>query len=272
MTSRRRFIRLLGEGVGGAIVLAACNTGSSDTTILFTTTSGAQDTSTTTEEPTTTSEAPSTTGPATSTTTGPPDSAAPSPDLQWERVNLGFVSAYVLARNGEAAVVDTGTPGSADSIETSLAVLGLGWEDVGHVIVTHLHNDHAGSMLDVMERAAAATGYAGAADIPGIETPRPLMAVADGERIFDLTIIATPGHTAGHISVLDPTAGVLVAGDAVVGSPLQGPDERFTADMDLAIASVGVLAGFDYETILFGHGDPVLTEGSAAMAALAASL
>ncbi len=273
MTSRRHFIRTLGKGVGAAVVLAACSTRSTETTLLFTTTSGAPDSSTTSEQPiTTTTEAPSTTAAPPDSTTGPPDTAAPSTDLRWERVNLGFVSAYVLARDGEAAIVDTGTEGSADSIETSLSVLGLGWEDVGHVIVTHLHGDHAGSMLDVMERASAATGYAGAADIPGIDAPRPLVAVADGDNVFDLRIIATPGHTPGHVSVLDPVAGVLVAGDAVVGSPLQGPSDRFSTDIDLANASVGALARFDYETILFGHGEPVLSGGSAAMAALAADL
>lgn len=272
MTSRRQFIKVLGSGVGAAVVLAACDTGTSDTTLLFTTTAPSDATTTTSEAPITTT---STSPPATSTsttTTAPPDSTAAPRGLQWERVNLGFVSAYVLARNGEAAIVDTGVPGSADSIETSLSVLGVGWDDVGHVIVTHLHDDHAGSMLDVMERASSATGYAGAADIPAIETPRPLVAVADGDNVFGLRIIATPGHTLGHVSVLDRTAGVLVAGDAVVGSPLQGPSARFSTDLELANASVDELARFDYETILFGHGEPVLTGGSTAMAQLAAEL
>lgn len=272
MTTRRHFIRTLGKGMGGAVVLTACSIGSTDTTLLFTTTSTMSESTTTTEQPTTTTTAAPSTTAATESTTSPPDSAAPSPDLQWERVNLGFVSAYVLARDGEAAIVDTGTEGSADSIETSLSILGLGWEDVGHVIITHLHGDHAGSMLEVMERAAAATGYAGEADIGAIDSPRPLVAVADGDNVFDLRIIATPGHTAGHVSVLDPVAGVLVAGDAVVGSPLQGPSERFSTDIALANASVAVLAGFDYETILFGHGEPILRGGSAAMVELAATL
>lgn len=190
----------------------------------------------------------------------------------WRRIDLGFVSAYVLARNGEAAIVDTGVAGSADSIETSLSLLGLGWADVGHVIVTHLHGDHIGSMFDVMERAAGATGYAGAADIPAIDSPRALVAVEDGDDVFDLRIIATPGHTPGHISVLDRQAGVLVAGDALVGSPLAGPNPRFSSDIAQANASVANLTAFDYEIILFGHGDPILEGGSDAVAALAADL
>src|SRR5690606_2650892 len=80
----------------------------------------------------------------------PGASAAASPggegvSLTWSRVNLGFVSAYVLVRGGEAAVVDTGTGGSEGPIGEALAALGLDWPAVGHVVLTHHHGDHAGS-------------------------------------------------------------------------------------------------------------------------------
>jgi glyoxylase-like metal-dependent hydrolase (beta-lactamase superfamily II) len=273
MLSRRHFIKRLGAGTGGILVFAACTTGSSDTSLLITTSSTEPpaDSTTTTTSPSTTTSSPTTTERPVATTS-PPDTTVPPGALAWERVNLGNVSAYVLARNGEAAIVDTGLPGAADSIESSLAVLGLTWNEVGHVIATHLHSDHIGSMFEVMERASGATGYAGAADIPAIDTPRPFVAVDDGANVFDLTVIATPGHTPGHISVLDPAAGVLVAGDAIVGSPLAGPVERFSSDIALANASVSNLAAFDYEVILFGHGEPVLEGGSDAVAALATDL
>ena len=79
-------------------------------------------------------------------------------------------------------------------------------------------------------------------------------------------------HTPGHISVLDEVAGVLVAGDAINGSPLRGPNERLTSDMTTARTSVTTLGSFSYETVLFGHGDPVLSGGSTAVADLAATL
>jgi hypothetical protein len=47
-----------------------------------------------------------------------------------------------------------------------------------------------------------------------------------------------------------------------------GPNERFTPDMATANLSVAKLAGFEYETILFGHGEPVLERGSEQVAAL----
>ena len=45
----------------------------------------------------------------------------------WTRVNLGFVSAYILVRGGEAAIVDTGVAGSARAIEAALGAVGLDW-------------------------------------------------------------------------------------------------------------------------------------------------
>jgi glyoxylase-like metal-dependent hydrolase (beta-lactamase superfamily II) len=191
--------------------------------------------------------------------------------VSWQRVNLGFVSAYVLVRAGEAAIVDTGTVGSEGAIEAALGELGLGWDAVGHVILTHLHQDHAGSSEAVLTAAAAAMGYAGEADLAGIAAPRPLTAVADGDRVFDLRIVATPGHTPGSICVLDEAGGILVAGDALrtEGGQPALPGEGFTDDMDEAIRSVALLGGLTFETLLVGHGDPIESGASAQVAALA---
>ena len=191
----------------------------------------------------------------------------------WHRVNLGFVSAYLLARDGEVAVVDTGVEGSETAIGDGLTAIGLGWDAVGHIILTHQHPDHAGSTTAVLEAAPLATGYAGAADIPGITSPRPLTAVEDGEHVFDLRIVTTPGHTPGHIAVLDEIGGVLVAGDAVVteGGVVALPPAEFTADMTEAMASIAKLATFPFETLLVGHGEPIEGGASEAVAALAAA-
>jgi glyoxylase-like metal-dependent hydrolase (beta-lactamase superfamily II) len=188
----------------------------------------------------------------------------------WQRVDLGSVSAYVLVRAGEAAIVDTGVAGSEGDIEAVLRAVSLGWDAVGHVIVTHLHPDHAGSAAAVLEAATSAQGYAGAADIPGISVPRPLTAVADGELVFGLRIIATPGHTPGHIAVLDEAGGILVAGDALTtsGSVATLPSAQFTADMDEALASVAKLGTFTFETLLVGHGDPIVARASTMVRAL----
>ena len=98
--------------------------------------------------------------------------------------------------------------------------------------------------------------------------------MGDGDRVFDLDIIATPGHTPGHISVLDSVGGLLVAGDALNGSDgrVIGANPDFTADILIADQSIAKLASFTYETVVFGHGEPVLSGASQQVANLAASL
>jgi glyoxylase-like metal-dependent hydrolase (beta-lactamase superfamily II) len=210
------------------------------------------------------------TGSAGSPPSGPPSSGDA---VAWHRVNLGFVSAYILVRAGEAAIVDAGVSGSADTIEGSLSAAGLDWSGVDHLILTHHHNDHIGSAADVLERAPGAAGYAGAEDIPAISVPRPLTAVGDGDEVFGLRIVTTPGHTAGSICVLDPSGGLLVAGDALItdaGRPGL-PRPQFTVDMDLAKQSIVKLGGLTFETLLVGHGEPLVGGASGAVAELAAA-
>ena len=187
-------------------------------------------------------------------------------------MNLGFVSAYILIRGGEAALVDTGVAGSEAAIESSLTAIGLDWSALGHVIITHNHGDHSGSSIAVLRQAAQATGYAGAEDIAAMSGVE-LAAVGDGDRVFDLEIVTTPGHTAGSISVLDSVNGVLVAGDALgtaEGQPVL-PGSRFTADMDEAKRSIVKLGGLTFETLLVGHGDPIESGAAALVAELGAA-
>jgi glyoxylase-like metal-dependent hydrolase (beta-lactamase superfamily II) len=216
------------------------------------------------------------TGSEQSSSPATPPSSGGTDAVDWHRVNLGFVSAYVLVRAGEAAVVDTGVEGSADDIEQALAAAGLDWAAVGHVILTHKHPDHVGSVADVLERAADATPYAGHADIPAIDAPREVRAVADDDEVFGLQVITTPGHTPGHISVLDRASGLLVAGDALTGARGGGgvarPNAQFTEDMDTANKSIRKLAGFTFETAVFGHGEPLESGADVEVAELAGTL
>ncbi len=285
LLTRRMFLSRLGKGTAAVAVLgiAACgDDGASPTT--------APAPAATTRPPPPTDASPTTAAPAPSTTTAQPTTtgqatttaspAAGEAGVEWERVNLGFVSAYVVARGGRGAVVDTGVPGSAGAIEQGVAALGIGWGEVDHVILTHFHGDHVGSVAAVLALAADAAVYAGEADIGEIASPRPLTAVGDGDEVFGLQIVATPGHTPGHVSVYDPAGGLLIAGDALNGGDamggaagkVAGPNPQFTPDMATAEDSVRKLAQLTYDTLLFGHGEPVVGNASALVAALAADL
>ena len=186
---------------------------------------------------------------------------------------MGFVNAYVLIRGKEAAVVDTGTAGNGSKIADVVRSAGLSWDAVHHVILTHYHPDHIGSVGEVLGAAAKATAYAGAADISQIKSPRPLKAVADNDEVFGLRVIATPGHTPGHVCVFDPAGSVLILGDAMNNiDKLSGPNPQYTADMAQAHQSVKKLAKLKFERAVFGHGEPIDKSASQAVAKLAGTL
>ncbi len=204
---------------------------------------------------------------------------APQPDpktLRWAQAALGSVSAYVLVRGNDAAVVDTGNAGSVDQIGAALATLNATFDDVRHVVLTHSHPDHIGSLPAVLDRAVGAAAYAGAEDIGNIAASVQIEAVGDGDDVFGLQVIGTPGHTPGSISVFDPGIGLLLAGDALNGNDdgtgLLGPNERFTRDMDTANRSVSKLAGYEVEAVAMGHGRPVTSGAGHLLADLAAGI
>ena len=259
---RRTFIADLGRGAFALAVIsvAACSPGAQATARPAASAAGST--------PTPGSQPPG----EPSTAGSPPGAVPPAQDeLAWQRVNLGFVSAYVLVRGAQAAIVDTGVGGSAGSIEEALGQVGIDWSAVGDVILTHKHNDHVGSLAEIMELAPDATGYAGAEDIPSITAPRAITALADGDTVFGLQVVTTPGHTPGSISVYDAANGIVVAGDALIvegGSP-NFPGAQFTEDMDEARRSVAKLGELTFETLLVGHGEPIEGGASAAVAELA---
>ena len=260
---RRRFLTELGRNTFAVAILggfaAACSNSSSDGVTVIPSESG---------------DVPTTTG-STEATSSEPAAADPA-GLLWSQVSLGSVSAYVLVRGNQAAVVDTGNPGSADQIGETLATLGVTYDDVRHVVLTHRHPDHVGSLGDVIGRASSSVAYAGAADIGEISSPIDIRAVGDGDDVFGLEVIETPGHTPGSISLLDIGIGLLIAGDALNGNAdgtaISGPNERFTSDMPTAEASAVKLAGFDFEAAAFGHGNPVVSGAGGLVAELAQTL
>ena len=171
-------------------------------------------------------------------------------------------------------MVDTGAPGSEGEILRAVMALGGSWNDVQHVILTHAHGDHIGSVNEVLGNAPQAMGYAGTADLAKISSVRDLAGVEDGDEVFGLQVIGTPGHTAGHISVYDEQSGLLLAGDAMNSQAgrILGANPNFSDDMEVAAQSIKRMATRTVDTVLFGHGDPVVEDAQAALEELAASL
>jgi glyoxylase-like metal-dependent hydrolase (beta-lactamase superfamily II) len=202
--------------------------------------------------------------------------------LTWSQVDLAYVSAYVLVRGGEAALVDTGFDSSMDRIGEVLDAAGPGWGGVRHVVITRAHGDHFDGLGEVADRAPCARLHAGVPDLDLIVTGpqrwsgvrRRLHAVADGEEVFGLQVVATPGHTPGHVAVFDADSAVLVAGDALtntIDGQLAGANPEFSVDMAAVADSVRKLAALKPQVILVGHGPPVLRDAAGMLRRLADS-
>lgn len=273
--SRRAFLGEVGRGTMAMAVVTPLAVACSSSDDAATTSSAADDQSAGGADTTAGTDADSgeTSTTAASADDATSDGGAGTEPIRWARANLGFVSAYVLARGNSAAIVDTGVSGSADAIGATLAELGLNYDDVDHVILTHHHGDHAGSIAEVVSRAPGAAVYAGEADLGQI-TGDSIVGLTGGEDVFGLEMLPTPGHTEGHMAVIDHTAGLLVAGDAIFtedGGVIEGP-ERFFDDIPTSHETIRALAELSFNTLLVGHGEPIEAAADTAVAALAASL
>jgi glyoxylase-like metal-dependent hydrolase (beta-lactamase superfamily II) len=199
-----------------------------------------------------------------------------------ELPGLGVVDvrAFAVVRGRDVALVDTLLPGNVSALADLLRDAGAGFDAVKHVILTHWHADHAGSAAELAEVTPGAAWYAGAPDIaqlmsgvPEFKVPplrRPVKALADGDEVFGLRVVATPGHTPGHISLLDPVGSALLIGDAAVNlrGVLVGSPPRFSADLVQAGQSIHKLAGLGFEKAIFSHGPAITSGGAAALGRL----
>jgi len=81
-----------------------------------------------------------------------------------------------------------------------------------------------------------------------------LLDLAGGVRV-----VATPGHTIGHMCLYLERTRTVIAGDALVAENgrLQGPSPTATADLPTASRSVRRLAGLDVDAIVCYHGGVV---------------
>ncbi len=196
------------------------------------------------------------------------------------------ISVVLLENDDGWTLVDTGVTGSVDRIKEALTSLGSGPEGLRRIFLTHHHGDHTGGLKGLLEWApgseVGATSYeaeivsgARPPDLPSAPLWRFVMrnqappaapvarVLREGDLVSGFRVIATPGHTLGHASLLRDADGLLFTADAF-GSLWRrvrvGVLKPFCADPPLAKRSAQRLLGEDFATVMFAHG-PVLRSG-----------
>ena len=154
-------------------------------------------------------------------------------------------SAYVI-RDERIALIDTGSAKSQEALLEGLAELGLGSEDLDHVIITHVHLDHAGGAGQMMQKSPRAVLHAhpraarhlidpskldqGARAVYGdqmdeifghllpVDPHRVVIAEDEGTLRLGrhtLTFYHTPGHAKHHMCIFDDRSQGIFSGDMV---------------------------------------------------------
>jgi len=204
---------------------------------------------------------------------------------------MPIASAYALV--GERTIlVDTGTPGNEERICSQLERHGVRPRDVSLILLTHGHLDHFGSAFALRERTGApiaihssdagplrmghnppllpinATARAMAPFFQKHVTPvEPDLFIDENTELGEFgaqgRIIATPGHTAGSVSVLLPSQ-ELIAGDLLMGGFLGGfvfsgvPGyPYFLDDIEQTHESIRKIIDLDVAQVHVGHGGPL---------------
>ena len=193
---------------------------------------------------------------------------------------LGVVVAYAIKRREGVLLFDTGFGFGSPELEARyrqtgrrvadvLGEAGVRLNDVDLVANCHLHADHAGQNSTLpgipihVQRAELARARAGNYTVPEwIDGPGVEYIEADGdhELLPGIRIVATPGHSPGHQSlVVDQRDGpVLLTGQAVYGlDEWRGAPGRegasSAADGPAYAASLERLRAIDPTRVLFAH-------------------
>jgi glyoxylase-like metal-dependent hydrolase (beta-lactamase superfamily II) len=192
-----------------------------------------------------------------------------------------FVNAYFVVEDDGLTLVDT-TMNAAEQLIAEAP------GKIRRIALTHGHGDHVGSLdalrqklgesVDVLMPEVDAQIHAGErgktrGSWPTLETV-PDVRLKEGDRVGSLEVVATPGHTPGHVSFLDTRDRALIVGDVFTSYGRVETTSRLywrfplattaTADKVQNAASARKLLELEPTVLYVGHG-PVVREPLPAM-------
>jgi glyoxylase-like metal-dependent hydrolase (beta-lactamase superfamily II) len=179
----------------------------------------------------------------------------------------------------EIILIDTGRPGQGKGILNDLKSMDIEPQNIKHILITHHDVDHVGGAA-FLQQATGAKVWASKEDIPYIngeknregikrlvsfimkvKKPEIINSYHKDQKIEDIEIIPTPGHTPGHVCLLYNN--VLFVGDLFRTSKGKlSPMKSFMNWNDSILKeSIRKIDNFDFEWICPAHGEPIKKDG-----------
>ena len=177
-----------------------------------------------------------------------------------------------LLTDDRLVLVDTTITAGAPDVVAYLREVGYKPTDIGSIVITHVHPDHVSGLAGLVEASEAevashrieAEFIAKQKNYPGGRVlPHDAVDVdvrlEDGGKYQELTVIHAPGHTPGNIALLDESRGLLIAGDSMrtEGGQIGPMVDRNNIDPAEHRDSMKKIAGFEFEALIVGHGEPM---------------
>ena len=156
----------------------------------------------------------------------------------------GFIASYLVADGDDLALVEAGPASTLDALLAGIRAAGHDPAALTHVLLTHIHLDHAAGAGQIAELAPRATVHVHPFGAPHLIDPSRLLASASrlyGDRMQEmwgtmlpiapdrirtlddgatvrvggrtLAALDTPGHATHHLAFHDPDAGLVFTGD-----------------------------------------------------------
>jgi glyoxylase-like metal-dependent hydrolase (beta-lactamase superfamily II) len=204
------------------------------------------------------------------------------------------IATGVVRGAGGVALVDPGPTSCLETLERGLQQHGIHMADVQHLLLTHLHLDHAGSAGTIVRAHPRIRVYVHERGARHLADPAKLLdsatrlygdqmdrlwgefAAVPRENLVELTgdeqieaggrtfaVAYTPGHASHHVSYFDSSSGVAFVGDTagicIDGGYVVPPTPPPDIDLDLWAASVTRIEAWSPSTLFLTHFGPSAT-------------
>jgi glyoxylase-like metal-dependent hydrolase (beta-lactamase superfamily II) len=201
------------------------------------------------------------------------------------------IASGIVQSSGGVAVVDPGPTTCLSTLDLGLQRHGVRWNDVRHILLTHIHLDHSGATGTIVREHPHISVFVHERGTPHMADPQKLIDSAarlygtdmnrlwgeiapvpaanlvtlrGGERIDaggrSFEVAYTPGHASHHVSYLDRSSGVAFVGD-VAGVRIDGgfvlpPTPPPDIDLEKWRGSLDAIEAWSPDTIFLTHFGP----------------